>query len=222
MEIKNLKTSKTEKQIQDEINAVKAKRKTQLSQTDWTQLDDVNLQNSEEFRNWRKALRELNITSLKDKSLLDDLIINKPVPRVSKEIPTQEDKDISVKECIVEDRVDAEKCLTSLLIEEKNSELVEADASSYPLFRLLQEELIEHDLGQTPPKFLSRYMGAVGLDPQATEDLKEVEEICKNFFATVNEIFFTFECKIRSVYTMSEEELDQELNKRGYRYRPIN
>jgi len=249
-EIKNLKTSKTEKQVQDEITALKAKKKVQLMQTDWTQLKDVHLENEEQILGWRKAVRNLEITSLEDKSALEVLIKNRPPLVLTEEVPPFEIEDAPPEEdeedivffdstsdeeymsdlmnTVIEDflTIDskeyAKKFLLEALVGEKNAALSKADSSSYSLFRLLQEELIEHELGTNPPKFLAKYMASIGLNPQVTEDLKEVEEICKEFFSTVNAVFFTFEEKIRSVYTMSNEDLERELKKLGYRYRPAD
>lgn len=252
-EIRNLKTSKTEKQIQDEILSLKSKKRVQLANTDWTQLDDVPLKNAEEFRGWRKSLRDLEITSLTDGVKLEEIISARPVPELGEfpdeeilesesdfdelhvEIPVQEYSEVDFTEFmdalddvvveepeppVIETREEAVAELEKKLIAEKGEELKSSDASSYALFRLLQEELIEYDLGDAPPKFLERYMEFLELNPFATEDLKEVEGICKDFFKRINDIFFKFEQKIRSVYTMSDEELTKELGERGYRYRP--
>jgi len=244
-EIRNLKTSRTKKQINDEISALKSKRNVQLSITDWTQLPDVPVENVEEFRSWRRELRALRIRTEQDLKNLHEVISRKPIPVMgeypllcndieasSSEIinpPVDMPEDITPIPdalattledlCTVNTREEAEKILYSLLVDEKHVELREADSSSYALFRLLQEELIEHDPQETPPKFLEKYMQNINLSPTVTEDLEIIAEICKNYFSSINEIFFKFEQKIRSVYTMSDEDLKQELDECGYRYR---
>lgn len=218
--IKNIKTVKTAKQINDEISLLKSKKRLELTNTDWTQLPDVPLYNREDFSAWRNKLRTLEIVSNSDEKRLEELISEKPVPIFNEH--RESTKVESDNYVVYEQRGCAVDAIRAFLIEEKHLRLDESDQASYPLFRLLQEELVEHEIGNTPPRFLERYMKTVGLNPNATEDLKEVETTCREYFSKINEIFLEFEQKIRRVYTMSDEELDEELAKRGYRYRPSN
>lgn len=59
--IKNIQTKRSDKQIEDEWAKVIATKKSLLRHTDWTQLQDVNLDNKKDFLQWRKELRDLNI-----------------------------------------------------------------------------------------------------------------------------------------------------------------
>lgn len=56
-----MKVQKSSKQIADSWKLASAEKKALLLSTDWTQLDDVNLENSQAFSNWRKKLREVNL-----------------------------------------------------------------------------------------------------------------------------------------------------------------
>jgi len=82
-EIKNLKTSKTEDQIRDEILALRAKKVSQLAYTDWTQLKDVTLENANDFGAWRSELRRYKIRHNEDSKKLDEIISRKPVAILS-------------------------------------------------------------------------------------------------------------------------------------------
>lgn len=245
LEITNIKTSKTEKQLKDEITAINAKRLSQLAMSDWTQLSDVPLSNRKEFTHWRQELRELNIRVHEDSDTLNDIISRKPQPIFSEEV-TIDEKEDTVEEfsdevlsidlnlgsngvetyLIVDDtiknRLEAISTYEQVLIEEKNTQLALAQISSYPFYKLIQEELIDHSPSDNPPKFLEEYMNIRGLDPSSEEDLTIVGKNCKSYFSNVNELFFEFENKLQNIYNMSDEELENELDKYGYRYRPTN
>lgn len=75
LEIKNLKTERTEFQENQEWAEAESIRLRLLSSTDWTQLKDIKLQNQEEIVSWREELRSINLkkdfnTASKAKSFL--------------------------------------------------------------------------------------------------------------------------------------------------------
>lgn len=272
LEIRNIKTSKTERQIQDEVLTLKSKKNIQLVNTDWTQLGDVTLANVEEFKSWRRELRNFKIGDRSDSSKLEEIISRKPSPifsattvipetppndivpepptsidilggwkyAVELSVPIKTQLDIKHEPMFehifekaqeedttivcISSREEAINTLIEFMMEEKSEELRMADSSSYALFRLLQEELIEYDYktDDSPPKFLEKYMTAVGLDSSIYSDLVKVEQICKDYFSRINEIFFRFEEQTRRVYNMSNKELELELDNRGHRYRPTH
>ena len=115
------------------------------------------------------------------------------------------------------DRESAQNILRDLMISEKKNELNKFDVSSYDFFRLLQEEVVEsYGSGQASLKFLTKYREETGMTNE------EIEEMCGIYFKNVNKVFFYFENKIRRIYNMSDEELSEELESRGYRYRPTD
>lgn len=61
LRIQNVQTKKTERQIETEWAEVAAMKSRLLSSTDWTQLDDVVLENDAEIRQWRQRLRDIDI-----------------------------------------------------------------------------------------------------------------------------------------------------------------
>jgi len=208
LKIKNLKTSKTEKQLFDEVLALRAEKLSQLAITDWTQLPDVPLANAYEFSRWRQELRDLKINSPDDKWKIKNLLDKKPSP-----VWRTEDHEIDALAPTEVSLDEARAILKEVLVREKRDRLQAEDISSYNMFKLLKEALIDLELGGQTSTFLQEYMNITKMD------LKEVDEKLKKYFATVNQIFFEFEEKISRIYTLSAPELEKELEQHGYRYR---
>ena len=81
--IKNLKLSKSYRQKQDFVTALKSKKRMHLQNTDWTQLEDVAVKNQDDIDAWRKSLRDFEIdieANEQTERELDGIIARKPVP----------------------------------------------------------------------------------------------------------------------------------------------
>lgn len=80
--IRNLTTKKSSKQHEDFLVASKAKKKFFLQSTDWSQLDDIEVDNIDEINEWRRKLREFsidpNLSDEENERRLDKLVKNQP------------------------------------------------------------------------------------------------------------------------------------------------
>lgn len=97
IKIKNLKTEKTERQIENEWKSIIGQKNHLLLSTDWTQLSDVPLANRKEFTKWRRGLRKINVRETFDSPSQALEFLNKyeerlPTPEFDFSLSTDQDE----------------------------------------------------------------------------------------------------------------------------------
>lgn len=237
--IRNIKTSKTEKQEKDFLVSLKAKKRFHLQSTDWTQLNDVSIFNKKEMIAWRRQLRNFPIFEDSDETTeraLEKLIDQKPIIEIV-DIPTDEyvsndqsderikelEQEINrVKEALNDEIIylpheDAKQKLEECFNEYRSNELIQkGNIVEYNLKKIMLEEAVEKDLsnGNSSTPLLDQ-----DTTDHSSSELHKIINDCKSYFKNINNLYTRLNKEQRSLYNMDSNEMNEWFESHGYRYR---
>lgn len=244
--IKNLKTTKSYKQKEDKIAALRAKKNFNLKNTDWTQLPDVQISNSNEVIEWRKELRNLEINDGEaSERILEEVLSRMPEPIVKNStipqksvIGSEKSEKLELEVVELRNELDRLKNNKAKEDEELNQEIIldekqarsfaEEIFSEYKNKRLVDNGILEYNMMRTLlEEAIDRRISPDSHGPLLEEYLNSNENIsiddiienCREFFKNINGLYVTFTKEQRNLYNMSLSELNNWFKENGHRYR---